>query len=61
MRDACEAGKAGDAKKRNVAAVVAKPVAEVANFPNEDQPKDRPNGIAFGSGAYDNKRQAVAC
>jgi hypothetical protein len=61
-RDAQEAGKAygGDAKKRNVAAVVAKQVVEVAETPNNDHREDGSNGMAFGSGAYSNKRRAVA-
>jgi hypothetical protein len=65
IRDACdaqEAGKAygGDAKKRNVAAVVAKQVVEVAETPNDDHQENGSNGMAFGLGAYPNKRQAVA-
>jgi hypothetical protein len=61
-RDAQETGKAygGDAKKRNVAVVVAEQVLEVAESPNEDHQENGSNGMAFGSGAYPNKRQAVA-
>jgi hypothetical protein len=60
-RDAHETGKAfgGDAKKRNVAAVVAEQEVEVAESPNEDHQENGSNGMAFGSGAYPNKRRAV--
>jgi hypothetical protein len=43
-------------RKRNVAAIVAKQVVEVAETPNNDHQEDGSNGMAFGLRAYSNKR-----
>jgi uncharacterized membrane protein YgcG len=61
VRDARAAGKAaGGAPKRNVAAVIAEPVEESTGPQDEEQQGAVSNGTGFGSGAYSNKRRAVA-
>jgi hypothetical protein len=60
IRDARAAGKAaGQAQKRNVAAVIAEPVEETGQQ-EEEQQGAVSNGTGFSSRAYSNKRRAVA-
>jgi hypothetical protein len=61
IRDARAAGKAaGRAPKRNVAAVIAEPVEDETGQQDNEQQGAVSNGTGFGSGAYSNKRRAVA-
>jgi hypothetical protein len=61
IRDARAAAKAaGRAPKRNVAAVIAEPVEDETGQQENEQQGAVSNGSGFGSGAYSNKRKAVA-